>query len=50
MAILLKKVEKSVLDLIYDKQRDLTKEKGKKISLERTVETLLKDAYLRKNG
>jgi hypothetical protein len=41
-----KNLEKPVIDLIYDKQHEFTKEKGRKVSLEKTVERLLKEAYL----
>lgn len=49
MAILLKNenICKSVMDLIYDKQTEFKKEKGKVVSLEKTIERLLKDAYLK---
>lgn len=46
-ALLLQKknMDKSVIDLIYEKQLEFTKEKGSKVSLERTVNRLLKEAY-----
>jgi hypothetical protein len=43
-----KNIDKSVLDLVYDKQLEFTKEKGMKVSLEKTVCRLIKDAYLKK--
>lgn len=48
-AILLnaKNIDKTVVDLIYDKQLEFTKKLGKKVSLEKTVNKLLKDAYLK---
>lgn len=48
MNILIKAVnfDKKVMDLIYDKQRDFKKEKGRTVSLEKTVERLLKEAYI----
>jgi len=46
MAILLKTLPKEITDLIYDKQRDFTKEKARKVNLEQTIIRLLKDAYL----
>ncbi|MEX6689220.1 hypothetical protein QTN47_17050 [Danxiaibacter flavus] len=49
MAILLKKVSSKVMDLIYDKQLSLKKEKKKIVSLEKTVEILLTEAYLNKS-
>jgi len=47
-AILLKaeNIEKSVIDLIYDKQHEFTKEKSRKVSIEQTIARLLKEAYL----
>jgi hypothetical protein len=47
-AILLKakNIEKPVIDLIYDKQHQFTKEKNRKVSLEQTIARLLKEAYL----
>ena len=47
-AILLKaeNMDKPVIDLIYDKQLEFTKEKNRKVSLEQTVNRLLKEAYL----
>lgn len=49
MAILLKdqNIEPEVIHLIYDKQLEFTKEKNRKVSLERTVARLLKEAYLK---
>lgn len=49
-AILLqaKNIDKSVVNLIYDKQLEFTKKCGRKMSLEKTVNKLLKDAYLKK--
>lgn len=46
MAILIKTLPKEILDLIYDKQRDFTKERGRKVNLEQTIARLLKEAYL----
>ena len=49
-AILLKaeNIDKTVVDLIYDKQLEFTKKLGKKFSIEKTVNKLLKDAYIKK--
>lgn len=41
-------ISKKVKDLILDKQLQFSKEKGRKISLEKTVERLLDEAYLQK--
>ncbi len=48
-AILLnaKNIDKTVVDLIYDKQLEFTKKQGKKVSIEKTVNKLLKDAYIK---
>jgi hypothetical protein len=48
MAILLKNVSTPVLNLIYEKQKELKIKKGRNVSLEQTVDTLLKDAYIGK--
>lgn len=47
-AILLqsKNIDKSIMDLVYDKQLIFTKEKARKVSLEQTICRLLKEAYL----
>ena len=47
-AILLqtKNIDKSVIDLIYDKQCEFSKEKMMKVSIEKTICRLLKEAYL----
>lgn len=37
--------DKKVKDLIYDKQLEFKKEKGRPVSLEKTVERLIKEAY-----
>lgn len=49
-AILLqaKNIDEKVINLIYDKQLEFTKESNRKVSLEKTVERLLKTAYLKK--
>lgn len=49
-SILLKSenIDKTVMDLIYDKQLQFTKEKGMRVSIEKTVCRLLKEAYLHK--
>lgn len=49
-AILLKakNIDKEVIELIYDKQHEFRKEKNMIVSLERTVNRLLKEAYLKK--
>jgi hypothetical protein len=41
-------IDKKVVDLIIDKQAELKKEKGRVVSLDKTVEKLLKDAYFKK--
>lgn len=46
MAILLKNLDKSTMELIYDYQTRFRLEKGRHVSLEQTVARLLKDAYL----
>jgi hypothetical protein len=43
-------IDKKVVDLIIDKQVVFKKEKGRIVSLEKTVERLLKDAYLKKEN
>jgi hypothetical protein len=48
MAIMLKNISEEVMNAIYDKQNLLKKEKKRHVSLEQTVETMIKDAYLRK--
>jgi hypothetical protein len=40
-------IDKKVVDLIIDKQAELKKEKGRIVSLDKTVEKLLKDAYIK---
>jgi hypothetical protein len=45
-----KNIDKPVIDLIYDKQLEFKKEKGRVVSLEYTVNRLLKDAYLKKEN
>ncbi|GEO08768.1 hypothetical protein [Segetibacter aerophilus] len=49
MAILLKNdsLDKKVMDLIYTKQLQFKKEKGRVVSLQKTIERLLKEAYLK---
>ncbi len=49
-ALLLKSenIDKRVIDLIYDKQCEFTKAAGRKVSLEKTIERMLKEAYLKK--
>lgn len=49
MAILLKneKICPSVMKLIYEKQLAFRTEANKIVSLEKTIERLLKDAYLK---
>jgi hypothetical protein len=49
MAILIKNenIEPEIMDLIYEKQLQFTKEKGRKVSLERTIARLLKEAYIK---
>lgn len=41
------KIDKKVVDLIIDKQALFKKEKGRIVSLDKTVERLLKEAYLK---
>jgi hypothetical protein len=41
-------IDKKVVDLIIDKQASFKKEKGRIVSLDKTVERLLKEAYLKK--
>lgn len=43
-----KNIDQEVIDLIYEKQFQFTKEKKMRVSLERTVNRLLKEAYLKK--
>lgn len=40
---------KPVKDLIRDKKNELTKQKDRVVSIEQTVEILLKDAYLKQD-
>ena len=40
--------DKKVIDLIYAKQLEFKQEKQKIVSLEKTIERLIKDAYLPK--
>lgn len=42
-----KNFDKKVIDLIFEKQLQFKKEKGAVVSLEKTVERLLKEAYLK---
>ena len=42
-------MDKAVIDLIYDKQLEFTKEKGRKVSLEQTVNRMIKEKYLKGN-
>lgn len=44
-----KNFDKKVINFIYDKQRDFKKQKGRMVSLEKTVEKLIKDAYLKES-
>jgi hypothetical protein len=50
-AILLKakNLEPGIIELIYDKQHLFTKEKKRKVSLEQTINRLLKEAYLKES-
>lgn len=41
-------IDKKVVDLIIDKQAAFKKEKCRIVSLEKTVERLLKEAYIKK--
>ena len=41
-------IDKKVVDLIIDKQAEFKKEKGRVVSLDKTVERLLKEAYIKK--
>lgn len=52
MDILLKgkNLDSRVIDLIYEKQLQFKKEKKRLVSLEKTVERLLKEAYLSNNN
>jgi len=40
-----KNFDKKVINFIYDKQLEFKKQKGCTVSLEKTVEKLIKDAY-----
>ena len=42
-----KNFDKKVINFIYEKQLEFKKEKGCGVSLEKTVEKLIKDAYLK---
>lgn len=46
MAILLKNIPTSVMNLVYDKQLEFTKARKRRVSLEQTVAFLLESAYL----
>lgn len=50
MAWNFKNLSKPVKDLIRDKQAEFGKAKDRKVSIEQTVEMLLKEAYLIKEG
>ena len=41
--------DKETERLIYDKQAELIKQKQRKVTISEAIETLLKDAYLRKS-
>ncbi len=43
-------IDKQVVDLIYDKQLEFRKTANKKVSLEKTINRLLREAYCNKTA
>lgn len=44
--VMLRNLSKETMHLIYDKQAELQKKKLRRVSIEQTIEILLKEAYL----
>jgi hypothetical protein len=47
MAFLVRNLSKETMEVIYEKQSELQKKKLRRVSLDQTIDVLIKDAYLR---